>query len=38
MARIFNMKNIIKITMGVVLIVLYKARHEALKIRTKEES
>lgn len=38
MARIFNMKNTIKITMGVVLIILLKARNEALKIRTKEES
>lgn len=38
MACIFNMKNTIKITMGVVLIVLYKARHKALNIRTKEES
>ena len=38
MARIFNMKNVIKITMGVVLIILLKARNEALKIRIKEES
>lgn len=38
MARIFNMKNTIKITMGVVLIVLYKARHEALNIKRKGES